>query len=268
MLKIIVLNDNRNNCDEFDCEHGLSLYIEANQTKILFDAGQSNVFINNAKKMGINLEKLDYVVLSHGDYDHGNGLKFLDLKNKIKLFAHNDIFKNRISKRTNKYGGLNQDKNSLKNKFDLVLSNKPTDICDNIIFLGEIEKTNDFEKGGLPMIDESGDEYPHHDDSGIVIKTTQGLVVISGCAHSGICNTIEYAKKITGEKNVFAVIGGFHLKEINDKTQNTKKYLKQNNVKNVLLAHCTSDEVCFDMAQHLSPMAQIISVGKIYEWSI
>ena len=268
MLKIIVLNDNRNECTSLQCEHGLSLYIQTDKTKILFDAGQTDVFIKNAEKLGVDLKDLDSVVLSHGDYDHGNGLKFLNLQNKLNLFAHKDIFKDRISKRTSNYGGLNQSKEALKSKFNLNLSAKPMLVADNVIFLGQIEKINNFETGGLPMVDKNGKDYPHLDDSGIVIKTSKGLVIVSGCSHSGICNTVEYAKKLTGENEILAVVGGFHLKELDKKTEMTIKYFKENNIKNVLLAHCTADKVCSFMKEELPGVAKVVSVGKIYDWSV
>lgn len=263
-MKIYILNDNRNEKECFMYEHGLSLYIETKFGNILFDAGQSDFFIKNAEKLGLNLVNTDVVVLSHGDYDHGNGLKFLNLGKKIRLVAHQDVFLNRISKRTGKYGGLNQTKLDLMKKFDLKLSIKPVKILENIYFLGEIEKTLDFDTGEFPMINDNGEEYKHLDDSGIVIISSEGLIVISGCAHSGICNTIEYAKKITGKSNVLAVIGGFHLKNVDDKTLKTIDYFKSNNIKQIFLAHCTSDAVCDEFNLQLKNQTIVVKVGDVY----
>lgn len=265
MIKIVVLNDNRCNNEKFDFEHGISLYIEAYGKKILFDCGQTDIFIKNAKKLDIDLEKLDVIVLSHGDYDHGNGLKYIDMKKD--LICHPDFKLIRISKRTGNDNGLNQTREELIAKFNLIESVKPYDICEEIVFLGQIDRKNNFEQGEkLPAFDEKGDTYKHLDDSGIAIKTEKGLVVISGCSHSGICNTVEYAKKITGDNRVAAVMGGFHLKEVDECTIKTIEYMKQNNVNVIYLAHCTSDIVCKEFLEQMPNKAVIIETGKEYKF--
>lgn len=203
-------------------------------------------------------------MLSHGDYDHGNGLKYLNIK--TNLICHPDFMFTRISKRTGNNNGLNQNREELQEKFNLIESKNPYYISDKIIFLGEIERKNDFEIGkNLPAFDENGNTYVHLDDSGLVIKTEKGLVVISGCSHSGICNTIEYAKAITGEKRVAMVIGGFHLKEVNEQTISTIEYMKENNVEKIMLAHCTSDIVCEAFLKEMPNETTIVKTGSIYE---
>ena len=264
MLKITVLNDDRCENDTFKCEHGISLYIECNEKKILFDAGQTDIFIENARKLGVDLTKIDAIVLSHGDYDHGNGLKEIDLK--TDLICHPDFKLKRISRRTGSYSGLNQTEKELQEKFNLIETKQPYNVSDDIIFLGEIERNNDFEKGkNLPATDENGNTYQHLDDSGIVIKTKDGIIVISGCSHSGICNTVEYAKKITNDDRVLAVMGGFHLKEIDECTSKTIEYMKDN-VQSIYLAHCTSDIVCQEFEKQIPDKTYIIKTGMSYEF--
>ena len=106
MVRIVVLNDNRKNNPQLENEHGLSLYIEVDGYKILLDAGQTDIFKKNAKKLGVNLDDLDTIVLSHGHYDHGNGLKHIDKKIPLICCPGCDCY--RVSKRTGNYGGLNQ----------------------------------------------------------------------------------------------------------------------------------------------------------------
>jgi 7,8-dihydropterin-6-yl-methyl-4-(beta-D-ribofuranosyl)aminobenzene 5'-phosphate synthase len=261
-VKITALSDNRTSNYEFECEHGLSLLIEVENKKILMDTGQSQIYKNNAIKLGINLNDVDYIVLSHGDYDHGNGLKYFD--KKVELICHPYFSCYRISKRTGKFDGLNQTREELNKRFLLKESKDPYSITENIIFLGQIERKNSNEIN-LPMIDEKGNDYEHLDDSGLAIKTEKGLVIISGCAHSGICNTVEYAKKITGENNILAVVGGFHLKEVNENTIKTMEYMKNNDVKNIFLAHCTSDVVCNAFSECFPDSVKIIKVGLEYK---
>ena len=265
MVKIVVLNDNRCSNSNFEHEHGISLYIESDEKKVLFDAGQTDIFLKNAQKLNIDLNKLDAIVLSHGDFDHGNGLKYLNVK--TDLICHPDFVLTRISKRTGNNNGLNQTREELANKFNLIESKKPYNVTNKIIFLGQIERKNDFERGqNLPAWDENGKTYEHLDDSGLVIKTDNGLIVISGCSHSGICNTVEYAKKITGDNRVIAVMGGFHLKTVDECTKKTIEYMKQNNIKMVYLAHCTSDIVCQEFLKQMSGKTTIIETGKSYEF--
>lgn len=193
MVRIVVLNDNRKNNPQLENEHGLSLYIEVDGYKILLDAGQTDIFKKNAKKLGVNLDDLDTIVLSHGHYDHGNGLKHIDKKIPLICCPGCDCY--RVSKRTGNYGGLNQKIEELSEKFDLIQTTEPYKITENIFFLGQIERKTDFETKSFPMTKEDGTDDAAIDDTGIAIKTSKGLIVISGCAHSGICNTVEFAKK-------------------------------------------------------------------------
>lgn len=264
MVKIVVLNDNRRSNPIYENEHGMSIYIECYDKKILFDSGQTDIFMKNAKKLGLDLNKLDAIVMSHGDYDHGNGFKYLNVK--VPLICHPDYAKTRISKRTGNYNGLNQTRDELKSKYDLIETKEPYYIDDNIIFLGEIERNNDFEtEANLPAYTEDGQTYQFLDDSGLCINTKDGLIVISGCSHSGICNTIEYAKKLTGNKKVLAAMGGFHLKNIDSQTEKTIEYMKNNKVKNIFCAHCTSDIVCEEFQKKLPAETIIVETGKTYE---
>lgn len=259
------MNDNRCNDERLECEHGLSLLIDDNGKKVLFDTGQTDIYLKNAEKLGVDLGDVESIILSHGDYDHGNGLKFFD--KKVNLICHPDFVKNRISKRTGKFDGLNQAKEDLEKKFNLVLTDKPYAVTDNMTFLGQIDRVLDFEKdNNLPMTDENGETYKHFDDSGVVIKTDHGIIVISGCAHSGICNTIKYAKKVSNCEDVLAVIGGFHLKEVDFQTKETIKYMKKVGVKQILTAHCTSDAVCDWFKKELPGNTTIVETGKTYEF--
>ncbi len=265
MLKITFLNDNRCSSKNLECEHGLSILIEDNDKKVLFDAGQTDIFIKNACRLGIDLNDVETIILSHGDYDHGNGLQFFS--KKVNLICHPDFMKDRISRRTGNFDGLNQNKEAINSKFNLIETKIPYNISDNIIFLGEIERIMNFEKrNNLPMLDENGNIYEHFDDSGVAIKTEKGIVVISGCAHSGICNTVEYAKKVAKDNRVLSVIGGFHLKENDIQTLKTIEYMKSSGVKSIILAHCTSDIVCQEFLNRLPEITSLAEVGKIFSF--
>ncbi|MBI9052666.1 MAG: MBL fold metallo-hydrolase [Bacteroidales bacterium] len=233
-MRLSILTENTAS-GKFCAEHGLSYYIESD-VNILFDTGHSDVFLQNAKKLNIDINQVDTVVLSHGHWDHGDGLRFISEKT---LICHPDAFKKRFRKNGNENIGLELSLDQLKEKFDIITSCKPCPISKNIIFLGEIPRLNSFESQTTAFTLENNIEDFVIDDSGLVIKLDEEIVVISGCAHSGICNMIEYAKLITGINKIRAVIGGFHLKYNNQQTQATIKYLKSQDVAEIYPSHCT-----------------------------
>ena len=252
-MKLKVLIDNNTLIDRyFIAEPGVSYYIEDGGKKILFDVGYSDAFMKNANRMEISLINLDYLIISHGHLDHTWGLMPLfnfytervfenqNLK-KPKLVAHKETF---YSKTFNgdEIGSL-IDEDKLKNHFSIELSNEPVWITENLVFLGEIERTNDFEnKTPIGKVHHNGitkDDYLV-DDSALAYKTDNGIVIITGCSHAGICNIIEYAKKVCNEDRIIDVIGGFHLldpeKEVIDKTVD---YFNNQNIKEIHACHCT-----------------------------
>ena len=234
-MKITVLNDN---APGRDClaEFGLSYLIESDK-KILFDTGATNVFLHNAMKLNITLDDIDAIVLSHGHWDHGNGLVNLT---GHKLICHPSSFIRRYNRKDNSYVGLNLKFEEYQSLFKLILAQTPYKISPEITFLGEIPRKSDFEIKTTHYIDENGSDDLIPDDSALAVTTSKGLVVISGCAHSGICNTIEYAKQVTGINKVYAVFGGFHLRSDNVQTQKTVEYFKAMQIPHIYPAHCTS----------------------------
>ena len=262
MIKIVVLNDDRNDNELFEAEHGFSLYIELDNLKLLFDVGQTDIFIDNASKLGIDVNDVDVIILSHGHYDHGNGLDYF--KKRVKLVMHPECINYRIRKSTGTYGGINSSLEQLDTRFDLVLNEGVLKLKDNVYVLSNIERTVDFECKKFPMTDKDGKDDKVNDESCVVITTNKGLIVISGCAHSGICNTIEYAKKMTGIDYVYAVIGGFHLREVNDVSEKTINYFIDNGVKYVYPAHCTCDEACKQLVDSKEFKTEIVKVGNSY----
>lgn len=244
-LKISILTDNRATRN-FMAEWGLSFFIEKNGKSILFDFGDSDLFIKNAEKMGINPFAADHFVLSHGHWDHGNGLRFMP---QVKIVCHPDAFIKRY--RDNNFLGLPYTLEEAEKKFELVLTKSHLELEKDIFFLGEIERNFDFEIVDTPFKKEDGTMDTVKDDSGIAISTDKGLVVISGCAHAGICNTVEYAKKVTGVSKVYAVIGGFHLKGGDKQCAETINYLKNIKAEYVSTSHCTQFPALVEFAAAL-----------------
>jgi 7,8-dihydropterin-6-yl-methyl-4-(beta-D-ribofuranosyl)aminobenzene 5'-phosphate synthase len=249
-MKITVLNDNapgRNCLAEF----GLSYLIEADKT-ILFDTGSTDVFIENANRLAISLDNIEAIVLSHGHWDHGNGLNYIG---GHKLITHPFAFKKRYNKKDQRYIGLNQSLSEVQERFMVTLSEKPVHISREIIYLGEIPRINEFEAKTTYFYDEKGDDDFVLDDSALAVISPNGLVVISGCAHAGICNTIEYARKVTGVNRVYAVFGGFHLRSDNEQNQLTVEFFKKLEITKIYPCHCTA----------LPALAKFYEVFKIHQ---
>lgn len=234
---ITILTDN-NAGAKFQAEHGLSYLIETDEQSILFDTGHSDLFLKNARRLGIDLHKqVETVVLSHGHWDHGNGLKFLTGK---KLIAHPAVFSKRFRKSDNSYLGLDMTRVELEKKYSIHTSEKPVQLTSRLWFLGEIPRLSDFEGQNTNYVLDNGEDDLIVDDTALAAVVNDALIVISGCAHSGICNICEHAKKITCISAIEAVIGGFHLNDKGKQTQKTLKYFSENNIKMLLPAHCTA----------------------------
>lgn len=259
-MKISVLTDN---CPggQTPAEHGLSYLIEYDGKRILFDTGQSDMFIKNAEIMNISLTKLDIIVLSHGHFDHGNGLNCLS---GYSLLCHPGCFVNRYRKSDRHYIGLKNSKSELSGKFELITSKNPYQISEKIIFLGEIPRLSDFESQVTSFEYEDGTPDYVTDDSALALLLPEGLFIVTGCGHAGIVNTIEHAKKITGVNTINGIMGGFHLKANNHQTIETIRYMKMNKLKNVLPSHCTDLPAL--SAFYESFGNKFIKTGSIYDF--
>ncbi|MBE5757623.1 MAG: MBL fold metallo-hydrolase [Clostridiales bacterium] len=266
MISLRILSENRDN-GQFKGEGGLSVLVEAFGNMFLLDTGYSNLFLHNANLLGVDLSKINVVVLTHGHSDHTNGIPYLDDGKSIIL--HPASFKDRWSIRKKEYVGLPMSEEKLKEKHNVFTTKDPVEFFPNCYFLGEIPMVVDFEKNGnfSTTLDEQLTQKDFtEDDSGVAINTEQGLVVMTGCGHRGVCNTIEHAKNVTGQKKIYAVFGGFHLRNLikqKDVIDSTIEYFKQNDIKELYLGHCVTDEVIDYIEQNL-PNVKItrLSAGK------
>jgi len=235
-MKITILTENTAG-GKYLAEHGLSYLIEIDDQKILFDTGHSDVFLKNARQLEINIEnEVKTVVLSHGHWDHGDGLRYLQNK---RLIAHPGAFIRRFRKKDFTPVGLSLSRKEIESRFSLTETKNPVQISENLWFLGEIPRKNDYEAQSASFVDDFRNDDYIPDDSALAAIVKKKLVVITGCSHSGICNIVEQAKMVTGISTVEAVLGGFHLKEQNEQTRKTIAYFKTNKIKQIFPSHCT-----------------------------
>lgn len=277
-MKLTVLVDNNTEIDRyFYGEPGVSYLIETEGKKILFDVGYSDIFIKNANKMGETLLDLDYVVLSHGHNDHTWGLSHLNElyskqnrnfeKNKTPiLIAHKNIFLPKEFLGENI--GTNLSEEELKINFNMELTEKDIFITEKLAFLGEISRENNFENkvpiGKLRKEYEVIDDYVL-DDSALVYKGQNGLVIITGCSHAGICNIVSQAKKLFNENKIADIIGGFHLLNPEENLMSsTLEYLEKQEIDKIHPCHCTDLSSKIELAKIID-IAEV-GVGMVFEY--
>jgi 7,8-dihydropterin-6-yl-methyl-4-(beta-D-ribofuranosyl)aminobenzene 5'-phosphate synthase len=278
-MKLTVLIDNNTLIDRyFIGEPGVSYLIEDEGKKILFDVGYSGAFIMNAEKLAVDLLDVDFLVLSHGHLDHTWGLMPLlrlytegmieGLKvNKPTLVAHPSTFSTKKIDNLPEIGSLlTEDK--LSGYFNLKLSREPIDLTERLIFLGEIDRIHDFEnQNTIGKVLENGFEKDDflYDDSALAYKSPDGLIIITGCSHAGICNIVEYAKKICGDKRVIDVIGGFHLlNPSKEQMEGTSQYFKSLHPESVHACHCTDLQSKIELSK-VSNIKEV-GVGLVLEY--
>jgi 7,8-dihydropterin-6-yl-methyl-4-(beta-D-ribofuranosyl)aminobenzene 5'-phosphate synthase len=268
-MKLKVLVDNNTYIDQYYCgEPAVSYYIEDEDIKLLLDVGYSDLFLRNSTALGVDLGNVSAIIISHGHDDHTRGLKNYfeeNYKNNISIIAHPDAFKEKVAGNLKICSPILQEE--LKEKCKLILSKEPIKVSKHITFLGEIPQINHFENRkpiGKQVIDGAlVDDYVM-DDTALVYKSENGIYIITGCSHSGICNIVEYAKEVCKDSRVLGIIGGFHLFEITEQVNKTITYLKQNNLKELYPCHCTSFVVRAEMLKSL-PVREV-GVGLEINW--
>jgi len=256
-MKVTLLLENNSLFGSYlNSEHGFSAWIEDEDIKVLYDFGFSDKFIKNAEALHIDLRTADYVVLSHGHRDHGCGLKYLlkyyrdnaMARKPIMLVTMEDIFFKKYNFKKNYVSCFDTSREVLEQYFDLRIAPEPVWVTKNLCYMGVTELSNDFEHKvpQIPKIFKNGEWVGDvvDEDTQFAYRHKNGeeVSVIAGCAHYGICNIMEYAKKLTGAQQINTYLGGSHLR-IDEVSQSqvdkTVEYVKEQNIKDFYICHDT-----------------------------
>jgi 7,8-dihydropterin-6-yl-methyl-4-(beta-D-ribofuranosyl)aminobenzene 5'-phosphate synthase len=252
-------------------EHGLSFYVETENNKLLFDTGQNLAISNNAKVLGIDLNQIDSVVLSHGHYDHSGGLKSLLAYNRnFTLYAHPEVFSHKLKSVDDnyKYIGIPLEKKFLAEKgIELRLNCNPTQIFSGVMTTGEIPLKNDFE--GL----ESGFYLQKNnqiktdtlaDDQALILDTNNGLTVLLGCSHRGVINTLNHVSRLAAKKRIKTILGGLHLGKASDsKIRKIINLLRGFGLEKIGVGHCTGTRAFLALSNAFPDRVFLNTVGNV-----
>lgn len=247
-VHITVLVDNEAG-DGLVGEHGLSLWIETAGQRIVFDTGRGGALLGNAAKLGIPLDETDVMVLSHGHYDHTDGLpEALELAPAARVVVHRDAFVTRYSigslGHAKAVGASGLVRATIKGRADegVTMSARPVRIMPHVGVTGTIARATTFEDVGGPFFLDAGGRTsdPIMDDQALWIETKEGLVVCVGCCHAGLINTLKAVQRASGVSRLRAVVGGFHLLHASEeRMRRTVEALRSMAPEMLAPCHCT-----------------------------
>jgi 7,8-dihydropterin-6-yl-methyl-4-(beta-D-ribofuranosyl)aminobenzene 5'-phosphate synthase len=270
-LRITVLVENTAARDALIAEHGLALWIEADERKILFDTGQGRALAPNAEALGIKLEEAYAVALSHGHYDHTGGLAALrETLRHAKLYVHSAAFDSKfgVTADGSRYigaalGRLEQVQREIPN---LIPTIAPTEIVPGVSVTGEIPRRNNFEDTGGPFFRDDAGRAPDSlpDDQAMFIDTRDGVVVLLGCAHAGVVNTLDYVAELTGADRFHGVLGGMHLVRASaERISRSIAALRAYNVQFIGPCHCTGADATARIRAAFPERFMEVSAGSV-----
>lgn len=256
-------------------EWGYSAIVEVDGRKLLFDTGQRpETVLRNAEELGFDLHEIEDVFLSHNHGDHTGGLltlreklKALNPKAMSRVHVGEGIFAQRINA-----GHRMQD---MKEKLEadgveFIVYDKPTELFPGVWITGPVERIHDeknYGQGGR-IYTEAGeivDNIP--EDQSLAINTNKGFVVVAGCGHAGMINTLDYVKSKIEDKNIFAVVGGFHLVSASDEhLEWTAQQLKRVGVEKIIGAHCTGLHALYSLKESMALSRKDAVVGSVGDY--
>lgn len=275
MITLRCLVDN-NSLDiaSFQAEHGVAFAIQTPTGQILFDTGQSgNVLLHNAAQMGLDLRQTDALALSHAHYDHTGGLGsfFQYSRPNTPLYAHPDLFRERfaIKDEQPRSIGLGMTHNDLAQHAILHLSTEPVEILHHVWTTGEITERAEFEGRSSHHYIQEKQRWlpdPYRDDIALVLQVQSGLVVICGCCHAGLLNTLPHVRRIFNQE-IVAIVGGAHLASVDANTLEhaitVLRATSKMGAPDLYLNHCTGERALVALTQAFGKKAHPCPAGTV-----
>jgi 7,8-dihydropterin-6-yl-methyl-4-(beta-D-ribofuranosyl)aminobenzene 5'-phosphate synthase len=276
-MRLTVLVDDSANPQrpELIAKHGLSFFVElktgGHTTNLLMDTGPSaDIVLKNALELGVDLKKIDSIVISHGHYDHTGGLlgviKYID--KEVPVILHPEALKPKFvtkKKKLKKVGIPFLISELQKSNGILNLSKGPSSIVPGVWTSGEIRRFSQLERVKSFKVKEGGKiiEDQMLDDQALFVDVRdKGVVVVSGCAHAGLINIIKQAQKVSGSSCIRGVVGGFHLSNASAiRIKATIEELRKASVKSLMPCHCTGKNAVTKFVEVFGENCQKLGTG-------
>jgi 7,8-dihydropterin-6-yl-methyl-4-(beta-D-ribofuranosyl)aminobenzene 5'-phosphate synthase len=268
---VTVLVENSVQGRELMAEHGLAFHVQCGAESLLFDTGQSALLVENARRLGLDLPKLRAVALSHGHYDHAGGLRAVwRLAPDAPLYLHPAALAPRFARNpdgTTRDVGLSGPDRAvaLTQALRGHASQARTEVLPGFSLTGEIPRETNFEDVGGPFVlDEAGTQPdPIVDDQALFFDTRDGVVVLLGCAHAGVVNTLRHVRRLTSDRPIHAVLGGMHLLVASpERLEATVQALREMDVPRLGPAHCTGAAATARLWHEFPKACTLCSVGS------
>lgn len=274
VIEISVLVDDTVHVARLRAEHGLSLLVEAGKRHLLFDTGASALFLGNAKQLGLRLSRLDAVVLSHNHYDHTGGVEHLiELYEEVPpIFAHPEVFRQSYARSQERKGGSRaigfpyaRGLEDLERRgLSLIPNREPREVLPGMHLSGQIQRNCSFENTGEAFFRDPELKEPDGlpDDQCLVVETAGGLLVILGCCHSGVANTLQTVHRLFPGRPLHGLIGGLHLLHATpERIRKTVASLRAENPQIIAAGHCTGFDALCALSSAFGKKFRVLSVG-------
>lgn len=276
-VHITVLVENTAEGPSLLAEHGLAFHIQLASQSVLFDTGQGRILMFNAYRLGLSLQQVHAVVLSHGHYDHTGGLADALRGNRLAaIYAHPAALEPKFARNqdgTSRSIGIpGPCERALERRRErLVLTEQPTRIVNGLMVTGPVPRVTDFEDTGGPFFldAECSRPDPLVDDQAVFFASSRGTVVLLGCAHSGVINTLRYVRHLTDNRPIHAVLGGMHLLAASaERLRRTIEEFQRWGIDRLGPAHCTGRIATAALWQAMPEHCLACHVGARFEFDL
>ncbi len=258
-------------------EHGFSAFIETDQGNYLFDTGSGHSIVANSLILNKDLRSIQKIFLSHGHYDHTGGLpEVLKLKGKVDVHAHPHVFLDRIAvlkeedREIKRFIGIRYKKRYLEFLgANFVFNTDFIEVEKGLFLTGEVPWLTTFEKPDPRLFSEMDGAMTNDlflDDQSLILETNKGIILIFGCAHSGMINIINHVINKMGKEKFHAILGGAHLDFLTpEQLEESIKSLKKMEIGKIGVSHCTGMKAAFRLHQEFGDRFFYGCVGSVLE---